>query len=269
MPGSAARGLPRRLVVRLPAQAGRADPAGDRIARPVSVVKQWPAGPEGLVALYPRNPAPTLRVNFIASVDGAVTVDGLSGGLHGPGDKEIFDSLRMVCDALIVGSGTVKAEKYDALRLTPEARAWRVEHGLPEFPLMVIVSGSMNLDYDQLVFADAPIRPIVLTHRGAKASSVAEVIAVGDGEIDLAAGLAALHERGATQLLCEGGPSLLGTMIRKDLVTELCLTVSPLLVGGGPGRIATGAPGLAREMSLRHVLTLRDMLFLRYARQGS
>ncbi|WP_127506844.1 pyrimidine reductase family protein [Actinoplanes sp. LAM7112] len=230
----------------------------------------WPSSPDGLVELYPRLPEPALRVNFIASVDGAVTVDGLSGGLHGPGDKEIFESLRMVCDALIVASGTVKAENYDALRLTPEARKWRLDHGLPEFPLMVIVSRSLNLDLDQLVFSDAPIRPIVLTCRGAPAERVAEVadvIAAGDDRVDLAAGVAALHERGATQLLSEGGPHLLGSLIEADLVTELCLTVSPMLVGGGPGRIAAGpATPQPRSMSLRHVLTLEDMLFLRYGR---
>ncbi|GIF18308.1 riboflavin biosynthesis pyrimidine reductase [Actinoplanes tereljensis] len=235
------------------------------------ICEEWSA--DGLDRRYPRNDEPTLRVNFIASADGAVSVDGLSGGLHGPGDKEIFDSLRMVCDALIVGSGTIKAENYDALRLTPAARAWRRQHDLPEFPLMVIVSGSLNLNYQQLIFTDAPVRPIVLTHAGADTSEAAkhaEVIAVGDhGQVDLAAGLAALHARGATQLLCEGGPSLLGTMIAEDLVTELCLTVSPLLVGGGPGRIAAGAPGAARKMSLRHILTREDMLFLRYARQGN
>jgi riboflavin biosynthesis pyrimidine reductase len=238
----------------------------------VSVFREWPSSRADLLALYPRNPDPTLRVNFIASADGAVTLDGLSGGLHGPGDQEIFDSLRLVCDALIVASGTVRKENYDALRLTPEARAWRTEHGLPEFPLMVIVSGSLDLDLDQLVFADAPVRPIVVTHRGApveRVAGVADVIAVGDGEVDLAAAVAALHERGATQLLCEGGPHLLGAMIAADLVTELCLTVSPLLVGGGPGRIAAGAPGLARKLSLRHALTVADMLFLRYVRQGS
>jgi riboflavin biosynthesis pyrimidine reductase len=238
----------------------------------VSVVRAWPPDPDGLVALYPRNPGLTLRVNFIASLDGAATVDGLSAGLQGPGDKEVFDSLRMVCDALVVAAGTVRAENYDALRLTAPARRWRRDHGLPEFPLMVVVSGSLDLDPEQLIFSDAPVRPIVLTHRAAPAarlSGVADVIAVGDDEVDLAAGVEALHARGATQLLCEGGPGLFGALVAADLVTELCLTVSPLLVGGGPGRIATGAAGEARRMSLRHLLTHQDLLFLRYARQGS
>lgn len=232
----------------------------------------WPAAPEGLIDLYPRNPDPTLRVNFIASLDGAVTVDGLSGGLHGPGDKEIFDSLRMVCDALVVGRSTVVAENYDALRLTGPARAWRREHGLPEFPLMVIVSDSLDVDPRQLVFSDAPIPPLVITHAKAPAdrlAGIAEVIVTGDDKIDLAVMMAELHARGATQLLSEGGPRLLGHLAAADLVDEVCLTVSPLLVGGGPGRIAAGAPGIAHRMSLRHVLSQQDMLFLRYARQGS
>jgi riboflavin-specific deaminase-like protein len=254
--------------VRLPAPRARAEAAGHRSGRAVSVFREWP-GEKGLVELYPREPQPVLRANFIASADGAASVDGLSGGLHGPGDKEIFDTLRMLCDALIVGSGTVTAENYDALRLTAPAREWRQAHGLPEFPRMVIVSRSLRLNLDQLVFTDAPIPPIVVTTRSADTSEVskrAEVIVVGDDQIDLTAMVAALHERGATQLLTEGGPSVFNSMIRADLITELCLTVSPLLVGGGPGRITAGAPGLSREMSLRHALSLQDMLFLRYVR---
>jgi riboflavin biosynthesis pyrimidine reductase len=238
----------------------------------VTVFREWPDTRAGLIELYPRESAPVLRANFIASADGAASVDGLSGGLHGPGDKEIFDTLRMLCDALIVGSGTIMSENYDALRLTEPARAWRREHGLPEFPLMVIVSRSLRLDLDQLIFTDAPIPPIVVTTKSAPSDRLrgrAEVLAVGDDEIDLAAMVEALHARGATQLLSEGGPRLFDSMIAADLITELCLTISPLLVGGGPGRITAGPPGLARPMSLRHALSLRDMLFLRYARPGS
>ena len=237
-----------------------------------------PRGPiddAALVALYPRNPEPTVRMNFVASIDGAVTVDGKSAGLGGPADKRIFDVLRMVCDALVVAAGTVRAENYDALRLDPAGRQWRREHGLTEFPLMVIVSRSLELDPEQKVFSDAPIRPIVVTHAGADPARraaigrVAEVVAFGDGEVDLVASLAELAARGAGQVLCEGGPSLFGAMTAADVVDEVCLTVSPLLAGGGQaGRIAAGPSGPVRRMALRHALTEDDMLFLRYARRS-
>ncbi|GLY04641.1 pyrimidine reductase family protein [Actinoplanes sp. NBRC 101535] len=253
-------------MVRLPAPQAGADAAGHRPTRPVTATPEWPATRDGLIALYPRIPEPTLRVNFIAGVDGALTVDGLSAGLQGPGDKEIFDGLRTVCDALIVGAGTIRAENYDALRLTPEARAWRTAHGLPEFPLMVIVSRSLNLDPGQLVFADAPVPPIVVTRPGVDAAHLKGVAEVVD-DVDLAGMVTMLRDRGAAQLLCEGGPSLFGDLIAADLVDELCLTVSPLLAGGSAGRIAHGPDGPARRMALRHVLIREDMLFLRYARK--
>nr|WP_238547177.1 pyrimidine reductase family protein [Actinoplanes friuliensis] len=254
-------------MVRLPAPAGRAHAARDRTG--IAVIDVHDAD---LVALYPRNPTPTLRVNFITGLDGAATVDGKSAGLGGPGDKLIFDSLRRVCDALVVAAGTVRAEKYDGLRLDAAAREWRRSAGLPEFPLMVVVSGSLELDPAQLVFADAPIRPLVITHAAAPADRraalqpVADVLTCGDTSIDLAAAVEALHARGATQLLCEGGPHLFGSLIAADLVDELCLTVSPQLTGGSAGRIATGPDTPPRSMSLRSVLADQDMLFLRYAR---
>jgi riboflavin biosynthesis pyrimidine reductase len=238
----------------------------------------WPA--EGrdvtgddLVASYPRADRPMLRANFVCSLDGAVTVDGFSAGLSGPGDKLIFNALRMVCDALVVAAGTIRTERYDALRLDAARRDWRRAHGLPEFPLMVVVSRSLDLDPGQLTFSDAPIRPIVLTPAAAPAdrraalADVAEIVAVGERDVDLAAGVAELRARGATQLLSEGGPHLLGALIAADLVDELCLTVSPLLTGGTAGRIAAGPPGPPRSMSLRHILAEDDMLFLRYARR--
>jgi riboflavin-specific deaminase-like protein len=244
----------------------------------VSIAEVFPEarGPldvEALAALYPRNPDPTVRVNFVTSIDGAATVDGKSAGLGGPGDKQIFDVLRMVCDALVVAAGTVRAENYDALRLDAPRRQWRTSRGLAEFPLMVIVSRSLRLDPEQEVFADAPIRPVVVTHAGADAGrraaigEVADVLAAGDGEVDLAMMLAELRNRGAAQVLCEGGPHLFGAMTAAGVVDEVCLTVSPQLVGGDAGRMAAGPPGPVRPMTLRHILAEADMLFLRYARR--
>ena len=253
-------------------------PAGTALsgAEPVPVRAVWPAPGEitmgDLVDRYARADQPTLRVNFVSSLDGAVTVDGFSAGLSGPGDKLIFNTLRMLCDALVVAAGTIRTEGYDALRLDAARRDWRRAHGLPEFPLMVVVSRSLHLDPDQLIFSDAPVRPIVLTAAAAPAdrrtalARVAEVVSVGERDVDLAVAVAELRVRGATQLLSEGGPALLGALIAADLVDELCLTVAPLLTGGTAGRIATGPAGPPRSMSLRHILAEGDMLFLRYAR---
>ena len=68
-----------------------------------------------------------LRVNFVTSLDGAVSVDGLSAGLSGEADKEVFRLLRRDCDALLVGAGTFRAENYRPLTLDASRRAWRVE----------------------------------------------------------------------------------------------------------------------------------------------
>jgi len=243
----------------------------------MSIHEVWPTpgrplAADALVGLYPRATEPTLRVNFVSSIDGAATLDGLSGALSGAADKQVFGTLRMVCDALVVAAGTVRSERYHALRLGSRGRAWRTAHGLAEFPLMVIVSGSLDLDPAQEIFSDAPIRPIVITHgrapaeRRAAVEQVAELVTAGDDAVDLAAALAVLHARGVTQLLCEGGPHLFGALTAADLVDELCLTVAPLLAGAGSGRITAGPPGPPRPMSLRSILSADDMLFLRYAR---
>ena len=243
----------------------------------MSIRALWPsadAAVDSLVGWYPRADRPALRVNFVSSLDGAVTVDGFSAGLSGAGDKLIFGALRMVCDALIVAAGTIRAERYDALRLDAARRDWRRGNGLAEYPLMVVVSRSLELDPAQEIFSDAPIRPIVITSAAAPAdrraalAGVAEILTAGEQEVDLAAAFAQLHARGATQLLSEGGPHLLGALIAADLVDELCLTVSPLLAGGTAGRISAGPAAPPRSMALRHVLAEDDMLFLRYARSA-
>ncbi len=61
----------------------------------------------------------SVRVNFVASIDGAATDHGLSGGLSGHADKRIFDLLRRLADVILVGAGTARAEGYGATRLDP------------------------------------------------------------------------------------------------------------------------------------------------------
>jgi riboflavin biosynthesis pyrimidine reductase len=95
---------------------------------------------------------------------------------------------------------------------------------------------------------------------------VADVIGVGTADVDLAAALDALAERGLVHVLCEGGPHLFGSLLEADLVDEMCLTLAPKLVGPGAGRIVAGPPTAVRELSLTQILAAGDELFLRYAR---
>jgi riboflavin biosynthesis pyrimidine reductase len=229
---------------------------------------------DALVALYapPDRSTPRVRVNFVSSVDGAVTVDGYSEGLSGAADKLVFGILRAACDVLLVGAGTLRHEGYGPVRLSADRRARRVAEGLPEVPVLAVVSGRLDLPVDHPSLAEAPRRPIVITHaaspedKRAALAEVADVLVCGADEVDLGAALDELAARGLRQVLCEGGPYLQSALHRADRVDELCLTVAPLLAGPGPGRITAGKPAEARRMSLAHVAEQEGDLFLRYVR---
>ncbi|MEF2979133.1 pyrimidine reductase family protein [Subtercola sp. YIM 133946] len=235
-----------------------------------------------LLALYApaERSVPSVRANFISSIDGSATAGGLSGGglssgLGAPADKRVFDLQRQLCDVVLVGAGTVRSEGYGAMLLGPDARSWRVANGLPEHPTFAIVSGRLDLDPASDVFAKAPVRPVVLTARSAGAAKrkelerVADVVDCGETRVDAEALIAALTARGLLRVHCEGGPSLLGSLVAADLLDELCLTVSPALEGGaGPRIVTAGGKAIAlRPMGLDHVLLAGSMLLTKYSRR--
>jgi riboflavin biosynthesis pyrimidine reductase len=215
---------------------------------------------------------PWLRANFITSLDGAATQDGLSAGLGNADDKLVFDTLRLLADVILVGAGTVRAEGYGGMRAEPADAAWRVAHGLAAQPALAIVSARLDIAPSHPFFADAVVRPIVVTHGGSPAdrraalADVADVLVCGTDAVDVGRMRAELAARGLPQVLCEGGPHLLGALIEADCIDELCLTVSPLLESGPAGRIARGGGQATRRMALTHALPAGDMLFLRYTR---
>ena len=214
--------------------------------------------------------SPWLRVNFVSSVDGAATVDGTSGGLGGDADHRVFDILRTLCDVVLVAAGTVRAEGYGAMILDAASVQARIAAGLKPQPTFAIVSGSLDLDPKSDVFVKAPVRPLVFTSESAPANDalagVADIVICGSKTVDPAAMVRELAGRQLTRIHCEGGPSLFGSLLAADVVDELCITVSPLLVGGDSGRIAKGAVPDARRMSLAGILRSDDTLLLRYVR---
>jgi len=148
---------------------------------------------------------PWLRANMVTSLDGAATgADGRSGTVNNAADQRVFHELRASADAIVVGAGTARAEEY----------------GPAVSPLVVVSNG-----------ADLPpgLRgaPDVRLERG------------GDAD-RLRAMVARLRAEGFDHLLAEGGPRLLGDLLRAGLVDELCLTVTPRLLAGDMGRILAG-----------------------------
>lgn len=215
----------------------------------------------------------SVRVNFVASIDGAATDHGLSGGLSGQADKRVFDILRRLCDVVLVGAGTVRAEGYGAMRLDPASVQFRRENGLADQPVFAIVSGTLDLDPQSAVFTKAPVKAIVVTI-GASSdakkealSRVTDVLVCGEERLDVDVMLDAFAKRGLRQVLCEGGPTLFGTLLGADRVDELCLTISPLIEAGDAHRIVVGTLEKARRMTLHHVLVSDGTLMLRYLRR--
>lgn len=225
---------------------------------------------------YPEQDATWVRANFITSVDGGATSGGSSGAMGGPGDRFIFNLLRELADVIVVGAGTVRIEGYSGAQLSAAQRQHRQARGQSEVPPLAIVTKSGHLNRDMAVFTRTEVPPLVLTCAAAAAqtrrllSGVCEVVdcSAGDPEkVDEAALLAALGARGLRRILTEGGPMLLGSLIDRDMLDELCLTIAPYIVGGQARRIAAGPGQLLTGMRCAHVLTDdAGYLYTRYVR---
>ncbi|MBN0040023.1 dihydrofolate reductase family protein [Cellulosimicrobium cellulans] len=243
-----------------PAAASAGPPVGRTDLPPLDVLlpaaEHVPpdAREERLAALYAYGP-PTrgrhvVRANMVASVDGAAWgPDHRSGSINDDADWRVFRVLRALADVVLVGAGTARAEGYTAL---DRPRGLRHLHGAPLELAIVTRSGRVP---EALARGERP--PYVLTAPAGAATARADVppdrvLVVGQdtagtqdqdepgAAVDLAAGLAALADRGLARVLTEGGPTLLGDLLAADLVDELCVTTTPTVVGRGPGRIVAG-----------------------------
>src|SRR5688572_1564208 len=142
--------------------AGRARPCWDRDVHRLLPAPARDLDDGGLAAhyAYPDGlTAPYVRVNFVASADGAVSVEGRSGGLGTDGDRRVFGTLRELADVVLVGAGTVRVEDYRGARRPTRGR------DLP--PPIAVVTGSADLDPEARLFTDTRVPPIVLTTAGA------------------------------------------------------------------------------------------------------
>lgn len=199
------------------------------------------------------NARPWIVCSMITTIDGAVTIDGTSGGLGNDGDRAVFSTLRSMADVILVGAGTVTAEQYRPPR--------RADQRIAVVTRRADVSG-----YRELMESG---RAVLVTTTTSPDTGY-ETIRAGTDQVDLADAVPQLAQRfGARWIGCEGGPSLNAAMIEADLVDEYCWTIAPMIVGAGPAGVVSAAATehtSARGMRLAHMAEQHGYLFARYLR---
>jgi riboflavin biosynthesis pyrimidine reductase len=175
--------------------------------------------------------------------------------------------LRTRVDAVMIGAGTMRAERYGRMVSNPHLRAYRERTGLAHDPLGVIVSNRFELPWDARLFTDGGGRVVIFTASEQEPPETATPVTVirhPDG-VDLVEALAWLRtERGIRSVLCEGGPTLHGRLREARLADELFLTFAPKIAGGEGPRILEGALPDIDNVELAWLLESESELFCRY-----
>src|SRR4051812_40838497 len=170
---------------------------------------------------------------MVSTLDGKATIDWRTQGLSDEIDRALFHHLRTQADCVLVGAGTVRAERYGRMVKSEELRGKRAGEGLERDALAVVVSARLDLPADPPLLPEPEQRGLVATgaapRRGGPAAE-ADYLDTGAALPLLMARLR--QEHGVRSTLCEGGPTLNAPLFAAGLVDELFLPRSPKVVGG-------------------------------------
>jgi riboflavin-specific deaminase-like protein len=237
------------------------DPGPTSTSEQLGTYRPWDDPPAG---------RPRVALNFATTLDGRAAIEGRSGQIGSDTDTAMLVGLRQRFDAVMIGAGTMRVERYGRIIGDPTKRARREELGLPGDPLVVLV-GSLDLPWDAPLFTDGGGKVLLITAEQdgeppATATPV-EVVREPAGRVELTATLRRLREeRGVRALLCEGGPHLHSQLQAGGLADELFLTIAPKLVGAGSTILEGALPEVA-ELELAWLLEEDSELFARYRRR--
>ena len=210
---------------------------------------------------YPWPSGPWVRALFVMALDGAAAgPDGRSGSISGPADRKVLGAVRRWSDAVVVGAATMRAERYNPMRVSESVAAERLAAGQQAAPRLVIVSASLDLPWSDPAYAESMLPPLIVTVASAPADALAcvpstcEVLVAPGDRVDPLWLREQLVDRGMERIVCEGGRALLADFARSGAVDEWALTVSGLMPAGA------FAPVLARCED--------EFVFTRFVRQG-
>lgn len=227
---------------------------------------------EGLLRSPPSGRRPYVACNFIGTLDGRATIGGSTEALGFHTDARVLMRMRTFADAVLIGAGTMRVERYERMLPVPRLRGYREQIGLAADPLTVLVSESMRLPWDAKLFADGHGEVVVATTSPISPPRTETDVEVWryEGAIDLADLFGRLREeRGVEAISCEGGPAVLRTLLAADLVDDLFLTLNPILVGEGERSLIHGPLKAPIPARLAWVLEAEEELFTRWRIESS
>jgi riboflavin-specific deaminase-like protein len=222
-------------------------------------------------------------VNMAMTADGKITTANRAvSSFSSPADEEHLLELRARADAVMAGARTVDLNPVNLGPGPAKYRRQRLENGLAEFNLRVIVTGRGSINPKAEIFKNRFSPIIVFTTQRAKGRALRslrrladEVKIWGVGNIDFPLALRWLREKwNVKTLLCEGGGELNDALFRANLVDELYLTISPKILGGQKAPTicdGVGFPTLAaaRNLKLKSSRQVGDEMFLVFERERS
>ena len=217
---------------------------------------------------FPLEERPYVAVNMVSTIDGRASLGGRTVDLGTDRDIELLLKLRHRFDAVMIGAGTMRAERYGRIIKDPDARARRERIGLPHDPLAVLVSGRLDLPFDAPLFTDGGGRVLIFTNQEGPFPETATPtrFETVQGPIRITEVLRHLRqERGIRALLSEGGPHVFGQIAGAHAFDDLFLTTTSVMTGEpDEPRLLEG--GLPEPMDLKLVRLLEEdgELFARY-----
>ena len=216
-----------------------------------------------------RDDRPYLVLNMVTTADGRATIAGRSGPIGNEADQDLFHALRTRVDAVMVGAGTLRAEKYGRLVRKPERRDARTQAGLAPDPLAVIVSGRLDLPDDLPLLHEPDQQVLVATFSDRQLPGPGiEYLRFKGGAVDIPRLLAILRGRGIRSVLCEGGPTLNAELLRANAADELFHCIAPKLAGEPDApTMVSGVLHEAVDMKLLWLLENDGHLFCRFSLQ--
>jgi riboflavin biosynthesis pyrimidine reductase len=240
-----------------------------------STVEHPGYAPYGKLAFPPAHAArPWTFANFVQSIDGIASFKGP----HAAGsdisqsaeDRWLMDLLRAHADAIITGINTLVEETLSAPQLNGgRGPVYRIEEETlrdlrrklgrkREKVIFVTASGSVDPRAYRVFDGDLMDALILTTTAGAARLQgridQARLIVAGEAKtVDLPQATRMLREKmGIEHLLCEGGPTLYGSMSRAGLIDEKFVTVSPVEIGLIiPPEPGTAPAGPGNQLNLR------------------